>query len=90
MHKLILSVDDVVQLTAFSRRTVIRWFEKEPGVIVVERPETLHKRRYRTLMIPRKVYERVMGSGRKGARSNQHQLGHFQAQEAGLIIEPRG
>jgi hypothetical protein len=61
MEKTILSVDDVVQLTAFSRRTVIRWFENEPGVLVFERPEALHKRRYRTIKIPRKVYERVMG-----------------------------
>ena len=61
MEKPILSVDDVVQLTTFSRRTVIRWFEKEPGVLVFERPEALHKRRYRTIKIPRKVFDRVIG-----------------------------
>ena len=48
-------------LTGLSRRTVIRMFEKEPGVIVVlDNPETLHKRRYRTIRIPRAVYRRVV------------------------------
>jgi transcriptional regulator GlxA family with amidase domain len=61
LDKAALSVDDVAGLTGFSRRTVIRIFEAERGVIVLPRPETMHKRRYRSLRIPRAVYERVIG-----------------------------
>ena len=56
-----LSVDEVAALTGFSRRTVIRLFSTERGVIVLPRPETLHKRQYRSIRIPRAVYERVLG-----------------------------
>jgi hypothetical protein len=56
-----LSVNEVAALTAWSRRTVIRLFENEPGVIIlIDNPETLHKRRYRTIRIPRAVYQRVI------------------------------
>jgi hypothetical protein len=59
------TVDEVARMLKYSRRSVIRIFEKEPGVIAMYRPETLHKRRYRTLRIPREVYERVIrGRGR--------------------------
>ena len=34
--------------------------ERQPGVIVLERPEKMHKRRYRSIRIPRAVYERVI------------------------------
>lgn len=44
----------------FSRRTVTCLFEKEPGVIQLTRPETMHKRRYRSLRIPRHVFQRVL------------------------------
>lgn len=54
------TVDEVAALTGWSRRTVIREFESVPGVIVLERKETMHKRRYRKLTIPRAVYERVI------------------------------
>jgi hypothetical protein len=35
-------------------------FECEPGVLIIERPETRNKRSYRSLRIPRHVYERVV------------------------------
>ena len=54
------TVRDVAELTGFSRQTVIRLFEKEPGVLIVKRPGALHKRSYRCIRIPRAVYERVM------------------------------
>jgi len=57
-----LSVNEVAALTAWSRRTVIRIFERERGVIILDNPETLHKRRYRTIRIPRAVYQRVFGA----------------------------
>ena len=56
-----LTVPQIARMTGRSRRTVIRWFEREPGVLIVmESPETLHKRRYRTLRVPEAVFERVM------------------------------
>jgi len=55
-----MTVPQIAAMTGRSRRTIIRWFQDEPGVIIVlDRPETLHKRRYRTLRIPRAVFERV-------------------------------
>jgi hypothetical protein len=58
--KLALTVAEVVALTGFSRQTVTRIFEKEPGVLIIERPGKLHKRTYRSIRIPRTVYERVV------------------------------
>jgi transcriptional regulator GlxA family with amidase domain len=55
-----LTVAEVAGLTGFSRRTVTRLFQGERGVIILGRPETLHKRRYRSIRIPRAVYERVI------------------------------
>jgi AraC-like DNA-binding protein len=54
------TVAEVAALTGFSRQTVTRMFEKEKGVLIVERPETLHKRKHRSIRIPRAVYERVI------------------------------
>jgi hypothetical protein len=57
---MMLTVPQIASLTGRSRRTIIRWFEREPGVFVMDNPETLHKRRYRTLRIPITVFDRVM------------------------------
>lgn len=54
------TVQEVAELTGLSRTTVTRLFEDEPGVLVLSRPEAIHKRRYRSIRIPRAVYERVM------------------------------
>lgn len=51
---------EVAALLGFSIPTVIRLFENEPGVLILERPEKMHKRRYRSIRIPRIVYERVI------------------------------
>jgi hypothetical protein len=40
-HKPIYTIDELVVLHGFSRRTVIRLYEREPGVQVLERPEAL-------------------------------------------------
>lgn len=56
-----LTVDEAATLLAMSRRTVIRLFEREPGVIVLARPARMHKRRYRSLRIPAAVFHRVLG-----------------------------
>lgn len=55
-----LTVSQIAAIAGRSRRTIIRWFETEPDVFVMDNPETLHKRRYRTLRIPRTVLDRVM------------------------------
>ena len=55
-----LTVAEVADLTGFSRQTVSRMFEDEPGVLVLTRPETLHKRSHRSIRIPRNVYDRVI------------------------------
>jgi len=54
------TVAEVSALTGFSERTVTRMFEAERGVLILERPETMHKRRYRSIRIPRAVFERVV------------------------------
>ena len=54
------TLDEVAAMTGFSRSTVARLFDREPGVIVLERPTTMNKRRYRSIRIPHAVYERVI------------------------------
>jgi predicted DNA-binding transcriptional regulator AlpA len=56
----VYTVAEVAAMTGFSRQTITRMFEREPGVIVIQRPETMHKRRHRTIRIPRPVYVRVI------------------------------
>jgi excisionase family DNA binding protein len=56
-----LSVQEAAAQLGLSRQTVTRLFEKEPGVIVLERSGKMHKRKYTTLRIPRHVYDRVIG-----------------------------
>jgi uncharacterized membrane protein len=52
------SVTEVAALTGLSRRTVIRKFERMPGVLLLcDRPETRNKRRYRTFRIPKSMVE---------------------------------
>jgi len=55
------TVRELAALTGLSRQTVIRLFEEERGVLIGKRPEKLHKRGYRSIRIPRAVYERVIG-----------------------------
>lgn len=57
-HKLAYTIKDAAKLTGLSRQTVTRIFEREQGVIVVKRPKT--GRNYRSIRIPRAVYERVI------------------------------
>ena len=53
------TVDEVAEMMGWSRGTITRMFEKEPGVLVLNRPTKMNKRRYRSIRIPRHVYERV-------------------------------
>ena len=58
-EKLVYTVKEVAEMMGFSTQTVINLFEREPGVIILKRPEKMHKRSYRSIRIPRAVYERV-------------------------------
>ena len=53
------SVDELGKLWNLSADTVRRLFEREPGVLVIERGRSRNARRYRTLRIPESVAERV-------------------------------
>ncbi|MEG9435300.1 hypothetical protein JAO29_03875 [Edaphobacter sp. HDX4] len=46
-------------MMGFSYPTIVRMFEDERGVIILNRPTKMNKRRYRSIRIPRAVYERV-------------------------------
>ena len=54
------TVREVAELTGFSRQTITRMLETEKGVLVLSRPESLHKRSYRSIRMPREIYERVV------------------------------
>jgi len=60
MEKLAYTVAEVATLMGFSRQTITALFENEPGVIVRAFPEKMNKRKYRSLRIPRAVYQRVL------------------------------
>ena len=42
------TVAEVAAMTGFSRGTVTRMFERERGILMLNRPESMHKRRYRS------------------------------------------
>ncbi len=54
------TVKEVAALTAFSERTVTKMFENEKGVLIYEVPRLRKRASYRTIRIPRHVYERVI------------------------------
>lgn len=56
----VYTVDEVAKMTGFHRDTVTKLFENEPGVIILERPTKMNKRRYRSIRIPHAVYERLL------------------------------
>ena len=57
-HKLAYTIREAARLTGLSRQTMTRMFEREQGVIVMRRAES--ERKYRSIRIPRPVYERVI------------------------------
>lgn len=59
-EKAAYTVAEVAAMTGFSRNTVIRMFEGERGVMILNRPELMHKRRYLRIRIPCSVFERVV------------------------------
>jgi len=53
------SPTELASLWGFSARFVRDLFRNEPGVIVIDRPEQMHKRAYATIRIPESVAGRV-------------------------------
>ena len=56
------SIRDLTVLHNLSYRTIVRLYESEPGVLVLQTsPDHQRKtgRRYRTIRVPRQVYMRV-------------------------------
>jgi hypothetical protein len=54
------TVPEAARLTGLSSQTITRMFQDVPGVIILSRPETMNKRKHRTIRIPRAVFERVI------------------------------
>jgi predicted transcriptional regulator len=59
-EKVVYTVGDIAAMTGLSRQTITRVFEGEPGVIIIERCEQVHRRGYRSIRIPNYVYQRVI------------------------------
>jgi len=58
-EKLVYTVRDIAELMRLSPQTVTTLFEHELGVIVMERKKC-GKRAYRSIRIPRGVYQRFL------------------------------
>ena len=60
-EKVVYTVGEVAEMTGYSPQTITRIFENESGVLILERKKLGGKRKhYRSIRIPRCVYERVM------------------------------
>jgi hypothetical protein len=53
---------ELSKLWGFSTDTIRNWFEDVAGVLKEDRPERMHKRRYRSIRIPHSVALEVYGS----------------------------
>jgi hypothetical protein len=62
-----LTAAEVAALLKVSTDSVIRWFEKRPGVIDLGSGEGRFKRRYRVLRIPRETLEAFLVESRVAA-----------------------
>ena len=55
------TVQQVAKMLGFSPRVITQLFEHEKGVLIYEVPNVMRRRKsYRTIRIPRHVYERVV------------------------------
>ena len=60
LSKQYLTVDEVADILSLSRDSVIRKFENRRGTLVIGKPESRFKRKYRTIRIPREVLEQFI------------------------------
>jgi hypothetical protein len=63
-----LTVAEIAARHKLSRQTVTKIFENESGVIVIDSPTKMRKRRHRTIRIPYVVYRRKFGTITKAMR----------------------
>ncbi len=54
------TIAEAAELLGLSRPATSKLFEDEPGILILSRPEKMHKRGYRSIRIPRAVLERVL------------------------------
>jgi len=59
---------ELAKLTGLSTDTIRDLFREEPGVLVINRPEQMHKRGYSSMRIPASIAERVLGGYRVKAK----------------------
>jgi len=59
VEKQVYTVNEVAEQLGFSRRTVGRLLENEPGIVRLQRPETMNKRKYVSVRVPRAVLVRL-------------------------------
>jgi hypothetical protein len=52
-------ISELAKKWGYSEPTIRPWFEDEPDCLVDEYPETMHKRRYKSIRVPRSTAERV-------------------------------
>jgi hypothetical protein len=52
----------LAKVSHLAPNTVRHLFRRQTGVLLIERPERMHKRRYTTMRIPRSVAVRVLGA----------------------------
>lgn len=52
-------VSELADMWGFGVDKVRAWMEAEPGVLVEDRPERMHKRGYRSMRVPESIAARV-------------------------------
>jgi hypothetical protein len=61
--------DELAELWGVSGDTIRRLFRDVPGVLVIDRPEEMHKRSYCSMRIPesvaKRVYEKHLSKGKR-------------------------
>jgi hypothetical protein len=61
--------DELAKYWGVDGDTIRRLFRSEPGVLVIQRPEKMHKRGYASMRIPesvaKRVYEKHLSKGKR-------------------------
>jgi hypothetical protein len=68
------TVAEIAARHKLSRQTITAMFENERGVIILDCPTMMRKRRHRTIRIPDAVYRRKFGTITKAMRERSSRL----------------
>jgi len=68
------TVAEIAMRHKLSRQTVTKMFENERGVIIIDSPTKMRKRRHRTIRIPNVVYRRKFGTITRAMRKRPSAL----------------